>query len=375
MIILHFSEKQIWETEDKNNTLGESAELGHGFVPCFKISDLKTIQLQFSTLKDYVVLCINTDKLTSELKWEDYGETSFKEPNIYGPINKEAVITVLPYAFDREDHMVLTPEILALDLINEALISLNVPYESHKFFHDGTDNTIILINEKYVVKKADPAVLKAAIHFAKEYQDIPMLQKIAYAPDDGHLVIYHFVPGDVMHTVTDFDDLSTSIKRIVNSYHNVSFDGYGYTHAPVTTWDEFLRNEVSTASNLFHEADYLLEDVNQAINELAKIQFDKKLIHGDFGSDNFIAYDDKFVAAIDPIPVAGDKLYDLLYALVSNIDLLPYLSIDFLTSYTGEAKTKVIHLLKVVLYCRICKCAVYNKDWIESYLEFWEKIF
>ena len=152
-------------------------------------------------------------------------------------------------------------------------------------------------------------------------------------------------------------------------------DGFGYISHPVSSWDDFLKEEVKNASNSFSEVNYLLPQIEEAIIELTKYPFDKKLLHGDFGTHNFIASDDKFVAAIDPIPVVGDKLYDILFALVSNIDLIPYLSMDFLTSYTGEPKEKITAMLKVVLYCRICKCATYNKDWIEPYISFGERFF
>ena len=150
---------------------------------------------------------------------------------------------------------------------------------------------------------------------------------------------------------------------------------YGYIEKPSTSWTEFLKEEVNDASKIFPDSANFLPIVNEAINELNKFPFEKKLIHGDFGAHNFIKRDEKFIAAIDPTPIAGDPTYDLLFALVSNIDLIPFLSIDYLTSYTKEQKEKVIALLKVVLFLRICRCIKYNKEDLETYLDFWYNLF
>ena len=375
MIIAHFTEKQIWEEEKQTNSIGAAAIQGHGFMPCFKIADLKEIPLSLSTLKNFIILCIDTSKITSEITYEKYGETNFEEPNIQGTIPADAVIDVLPYTFNDEEKFVATPALLNYDLIGVACEKLNVPYESHHSFNDGTGSTIILLNDKYIIKKAEPEILKANATFAEFYKSVPMLQRVVYAEENYEFVIFDYIPGDIMHTVIHFEDLTSNLKKITNNYKEYSFEGFGYIHAPVDTWEDFLRQEVESAKKVFNGADYLLPQVEEAITELSKSQFDKKLIHGDLGTHNFIAVNDKFVAAIDPIPVVGDVTYDLLYALVSNLDLLSFLSLDFLVSYTGEQRTKVIAMLKVVLYCRICHSITYDKDWIEPYLEFWDKIF
>ena len=75
------------------------------------------------------------------------------------------------------------------------------------------------------------------------------------------------------------------------------------------------------------------------------------------------------------MPIAGDPTYDLLFALVSNIDLLPFLSKDYLAAYTKEPKPKINALLKVVLFCRICRCIKYHKEDLENYLDFWYNLF
>ena len=367
MIIMHFALANEWNKESK--TYNSSNLENNGYITCFKPIDISKIKTNLSTLKNYVILCIDQEKITSEIKVEDVFI------NIYGEINKDAVISVLPYTFDNEDKFVVTKELLDFNIINDALENLKIKYESHKYFNDGTSSRIILLNNKYIIKQANTKQLEAEVIFSKFYNEIPMLQKLAYYDNDYKYIVYDFIEGHVMHTVEDFFDLSDNIKEIVSKYKSYNSEKFGYIESPVNSWEEFLKAETNHSSLSLPDANYLLPVVNEAIDELSKLPFDKKLIHGDFGTHNFIKKNDKFIAAIDPIPVLGDPTYDLLFALTSNIDLLNYLSIDFLIEYTGETKAKVTALLKVVLYIRICRCAKYNKDWIETYMDLWNNLF
>ena len=374
MIIIHFALKDEWDEESKKGFYGESCLTREKFISCYNVSDIEKIKPKFSTLKDYVLLCIDENKLNSEIKYENYQNSVFVEPNIYGKINTDAVSHVLPYTFDSEDNFVITKELLDFNIINDACKNLDITYESHKYFHDGTTSRIILLNNQYILKQADSKQLKSEVTFATFY-NMPTLQKVAYYDREYKYVAYHFIPGDIMHVVTDFNDLSTSIKRIVSGYKNYTEEYFGYLESPSNTWHDFLKNEVEESSKYLPDFNYLLPTVHEAINELDKYPFEKKMLHGDFGTHNFIKLNDHFKAAIDPIPLIGDPTYDLLFALVSNIDIIPYLSINFLTEYTGETRNKLIPLLKVVLYCRICRCAKYNRDWIEPYMDFWNNLF
>lgn len=375
MIILHFALKNKWIEETREGLYGASCIVKNGYIPCFTVSDIFTANINFPTLEDYIILCIDENRVSSEIKYEKFGDSDFISPNIYGEISKDSVIHILPYTFDNKDKFVVTNEVLDFNIINDACKNLNINYESHKYFNDGTQSRIILLNDSYIIKQSNTKQLEAETTFATFYKDIPMLQKMAYFDKDYKYIVYNFVPGDVMHTVENFFDVSNNIKNIVSHYKPYTKEGYGFIDTPFNSWADFLRDEVNDASLLLPELNYLLPVVNDAISELEKLTFEKKLIHGDFGTHNFIKQNEKFVAAIDPTPILGDPTYDLLFALVSNIDLIPYLSIDFLTEYTGESRNKVTALLKIVLYCRICRCAKYNKDWIEPYMNFGNNLF
>ena len=130
--------------------------------------------------------------------------------------------------------------------------------------------------------------------------------------DGAEIYRYRTTSGDFL---TDYANLNDEVKIIEED-------------KKIEKKKEIECLHVCTESN-----EYLVKKINEiidAINELNKYPFDKKLIHGDFGAHNFIKRNEKFVAAIDPQPIAGDPTYDLLFALVSNIDLIPFLSIDYL---------------------------------------------
>ena len=51
------------------------------------------------------------------------------------------------------------------NIIEFVLKLLNVPYESHKYFTDGVSSHVILLNNKYLIKRSTPYAIKAEIKF------------------------------------------------------------------------------------------------------------------------------------------------------------------------------------------------------------------
>ena len=80
MIILHFALKNEW---DENEQIYSNKE---GFIKCYKVSDAENLKLSFSTLKDYVILCIDESKSTSEIKYENDSNSGLETANIYPAI-------------------------------------------------------------------------------------------------------------------------------------------------------------------------------------------------------------------------------------------------------------------------------------------------
>lgn len=107
MMIFHITTPEDWK---KFLTLGKykapSLET-EGFIHCSTQSQILTIANTFySDYDDLVLLKIDAEKLTSEIKWESpiHPKTNLNHhindnelfPHIYGAINLDAIIQVLP---------------------------------------------------------------------------------------------------------------------------------------------------------------------------------------------------------------------------------------------------------------------------------------
>lgn len=367
MIILHCADKNKWEEDKKLGIYGVSEISKKGFISCVNPVNVTPANFTVPSIKEYVILCINVDRVDSEISTEN------DEIKIYGTIPADAVVGTIAYTFDKDDKFLISDEVKDIAIINDVLANMNLTYVSHKYFSDGTDSRIILLNDAYVIKQNNPDLLRSESLFSEWYKS-PKLQNVLYSDKDFRYIVYNFIPGDVMHTVDDFNDVINNIKEIVDNYKVYNGEEFGYIYEPSSSWNDFLKTLVHERSLTLPESFNYLPKVYDAIAELEKYKFDKKLIHGDFGTHNFIKQNGKFVGAIDPIPMAGDSLYDLTYALLSNVAFLPHLSLDFLCELSGEPKDKVKAMLTVQLFCRFDICIKHHKEDIDDYLDFWYKV-
>lgn len=115
MLILHTTEKTAWESALDKPTYGESELETCPFLHCSTVGYYWRITYHFDDPgTDYVILCVDTDKLTSPVKWEDgLRNPGLYYPHIYGPIDKSAITAVLPYLRDAEGKHVKNPEFLS----------------------------------------------------------------------------------------------------------------------------------------------------------------------------------------------------------------------------------------------------------------------
>ncbi|MBQ8299349.1 MAG: hypothetical protein IJX99_05730 [Clostridia bacterium] len=369
MIILHCTLQKTWDNESKTDAFGATDIESTGSITCIRPDKVNSENFSFPTTMNHIVLCINTDAV-------DQDSLKFDGDYIYisKPIAPTAIVATIPYTYDNDDKFVKSSELLDIEIINEVLEKLNLSFINFKYFRDGTSSRIFLLNGQYVVKQNLQSLLKSEVEFYEMYKDVKKLQKVVLSSDENKYIVYEFIPGDVMHTVDDFDDVMANIKEIINSYKDYEKDEFGYIYKPSTSWIEFLKSEVHEESLKFSDSFDFLPHVYEAIATLEKFTFKKKLIHGDFGTHNFIKKDRKFVAAIDPIPVAGDPLYDFLYACLSNLDIVKHLSVDYLVEETGEPEEKVKAMLIIMLFFRLSVCLRHHKEDFDSYIDFWYDI-
>jgi len=260
-----------------------------------------------------------------------------------------------------------------LKIIDKLLKILTEDYKSHKYFNTGASSTVFVLNDKYLIKQNTKLILKAEIEFLK-HNNSELFQKIVYIDPKYEFVVYQFIEGETMHNVENIYDTLKKLIDITQNYISYNKDCFGYVNEEVSTWSKFLKDETTYSSLNLKQYIPTKKIVNKCIEILEKYPFDKKLLHGDFGTHNFIQQNGELVGVIDPMPVIGDYLYDLLFAVVSNIDILSNVSLDLLHSLISEPEEKIDAMLAIVLYCRISRCLKYHPEDIDIYINFWNKL-
>lgn len=117
-MILHCMKKEIWEEIKNKKFYGEDNIKSEGFIHCSPVEYLWRVAPNFQTITDeLVLLCIDTDKLESEVRWEDGDNCGRCYPHVYGLINLDAVTTVLPYLKDEIGNWIKNDELK--DILNK----------------------------------------------------------------------------------------------------------------------------------------------------------------------------------------------------------------------------------------------------------------
>ena len=369
MIILHCTQQTIWNKESETEFFGNITIETENSIKCIEPNKINADNFSFPSMIEHTILCINTD-LIKKVPSKQEGDFIL----LSEPIPLSAIIATLPYTYDTDDKFVKTKEIQDIILINEIAKKLDISLNEFKYFRDGTDSRIFLLNGKYIVKQNIPQILKSEFEFSKIYADNRKLQDVILVDDEYRYIVYEFIPGDVMHVVDNVEELLFNIKEITNSYKEYTGAEFGYIHEPSNSWIDFLKTQVHEASLTLPDSFDFLPQVYEAISTLERCNFEKKLIHGDLGTHNFIKKKGDFIGAIDPTPIAGDPLYDFIYACLSNLDIVKHLSVDFLAQKTGESAEKVKAMLIIELFCRMSICLKHHKEDFDGYVDFWYKI-
>ena len=264
-------------------------------------------------------------------------------------------------------------------IIEKTLSLKNLKYETHKYFTDGASSRVILLNNEYLIKQNSALALKAEVEFLKRVATIPKIsdyfQKIVYVEPEYNFVVYSFINGNVMKNPENPKKVVSSLLDITSNLPTYEKEGFGYLGEETKTWVEFLKEEIKYSSGNVPENICENSFVYKAAENLEKYKFTKKLLHGDFGTHNFIEVDGNFVGVIDPMPVAGDSLYDLLFGICSNVKLLSSFSLEELLNITNDPKEKIKNLLIVVLYSRISRCLKYHPKDLNIYLNYINKLY
>ncbi|MFI3260829.1 MAG: phosphotransferase [bacterium] len=257
-------------------------------------------------------------------------------------------------------------------MIIEVASYLNIKIDKVKEFTGGTNSKVLLLNDTYLIKINEPNQIKAEKLFV-EVNDSEYFQKMVYMSKDSSYIVYKFIPGDIKSVVTNSEIVIKEIKKIAESFNAVETEYYGYVINPNKSWFNFLREEVEHSS--LNVGEFLDKNIAlDAVKELEKYSFTKRMIHGDFGLHNFIFENDKLIGVIDPQSVIGDNLYDIMFAIVSNPSILSNLDIEEIANIIEEDYNKVLNMFKIVFFCRVSRCLKHHKEDFEYYMNYYNNI-
>ena len=119
--ILHLASNASWLAAAKEGVYHADSLSTEGFIHCSTASQIEDVANAFyHSQHGLVILVIDTDNLTSELKWEPpvhpnperaakIGDVLF--PHVYGPINVKAVVKVVNLEPAEDGTFFLPPEL------------------------------------------------------------------------------------------------------------------------------------------------------------------------------------------------------------------------------------------------------------------------
>jgi uncharacterized protein (DUF952 family) len=121
-IIFHIARSEAWAGRDAGVSSEDQAAGSYrpemfpveGFVHCSRLDQVvKVADIRFRGQKGLVLLCIDTDKVTAEIRYENLEGGRELFPHIYGEINTDAVVQVAEFEPGVNGHFTL-PAMLAL---------------------------------------------------------------------------------------------------------------------------------------------------------------------------------------------------------------------------------------------------------------------
>ncbi|KIQ87589.1 aminoglycoside phosphotransferase [Bacillus sp. L_1B0_8] len=264
--------------------------------------------------------------------------------------------------------------IITAQLVKEKVIS-HYP-NSVKALNGGTTSTIYLLDEQYVVKLNESDVIREEGYFLQFYKQDELFPKFLYKEPLNRYIVYSFLEGTTSCKLGHKRSvLCKLVKEVINKYEVATeVDGWGWKESPVQSWSEFLTTNVIEAHENVRR--YISEEEYRTVLKLANRDVGINqpfLLHGDLGFHNFIFKENELHGVIDPLPVLGDPMYDLMYAFCSTPENLTKETIDYaMKQCVFHKKDRDLYEEIVIgLYLRIDRCLRHHPKDLEDYLAAW----
>ncbi|MBE0335271.1 phosphotransferase [Paenibacillus sp. 23TSA30-6] len=246
----------------------------------------------------------------------------------------------------------------------------------------GTSSEVIAVMDgakpRYVIKQNDPVIVEAEAEFLHTYSQIEKLTRLVYVDPLHRYLVYMFKPGLTRYHGGNKSYLLLNLAtELIAQYKPLGEKRhYGYPDHPFVDWRDFLLHRTKESGKIIQ--DVLSPEDHRIVHALVAGMPQrnlKYLLHGDCGIHNFVfAENGTLTGIIDPDPVVGEPLYDLIYAFCSSPDMLTVDTIlpaveKLEPGMTGsyELNTEVLQ----GLYFRIATCIRHHPENLDQYTEAW----
>ncbi|MGV3467427.1 MAG: aminoglycoside phosphotransferase family protein [Heyndrickxia sp.] len=272
-------------------------------------------------------------------------------------------------------------ESIVKELIQEGIIENKVL--EFKPLKGGTSSQIGYLKlgdgQELIVKLNAPKVIEAESYFLNAYQDISLFPRLIYTDPAFRYIVYTYIEGESNGVFKRKEALKLLVQKVINYYKPAELQGiWGLMEEPVTSWAEYLLDEIEVAGDrlksILSKEDYQLIK-SLIMNSNRNVLDSPYLLHGDCGVHNFLLKDGQFSGVIDPTPIIGLPIYDLVFAFCSSpIDL----SMETISQAAKElrfsiAEDKLVEEVMIGLYIRISRCVIHHPEDLPMYLSAWDE--
>ena len=249
----------------------------------------------------------------------------------------------------------------------ELKLNINIDKDKIKYFDDGVSSSIVFRYDKYLIKTCDIKELESYLIFFNLYNE-DCFQKIVCYSKDLLYICFYYIEGDLFkNSIIDSKEVINQLFKITSNYKEYDYEGYGYLEEKQVDFIDFLKEE-SYIEDERIDIDY--SKLFESYEVIKKYNIPKYLLHGDFGTHNFIVNNNK-IYVIDPIPLVGDYLYDFYFGIFTNVNIFKDIDANYILSFFEDRDYEYKKaLMTICFYIRLRRCCKYNKEDLPIYINY-----
>ena len=304
MIILHATTKKSWSSCENLDFYGEHCINNCGFIHCSDIDTYHLVAPKFKNeVEEMVILVINTCKVSSKILWEDFNGTGVSFPHIYGMLNKDAIVTILPHIWNKNKEWVPNRELIFPTLTIKEAINKGHSKDKKLIVFDENENKLLLRISPFDSYEAKHKIYE--ITRQAEACGVPMCAPVSFGIcNEGVYTLQSWIDGtdgDECINKLTFDkqyrygiDAGKALKKI----HSIA--------APreAKDWESYFNCKIDGVINAYNECPIKLKNDQTFINYINShrhLLAERPLVyqHGDYHIGNMRIGFDEMIYIID----------------------------------------------------------------------------